>query len=116
MNQRVFCVAGVGGADQLIVAKANYKEKEYNKVRRKVITGRNRRKGDKDESKDGKTCGGSSFWALISVTCLFQCNLFLVKSYVETLTAVYYIKQYLKKLNNILKIFFLACNKKYVFV
>ena len=89
MNTGVFGVAGVSGADRLIVPKANHKAKERNKVRRKVITGRNRTNGDKDESKEGKTYGASSFCALISVKCLCECNLFLVKSYVETMTAIY---------------------------
>ena len=61
MNPGAFCVAGVREDDQLRVAKSKYKVSEKNKVRRKVIRGRNKRKSDKEESKEGKTYATGSF-------------------------------------------------------
>ena len=54
INSGAFCAAGVRGADRLRVTKSNYKAEEKNKVRRKVIRGRNKRKGDKNEEEEGK--------------------------------------------------------------
>ena len=59
MNPGAFYVARVRKADRLLVAK--YKAEEVNKVRRKVIRGRNKRKGDKNERKEGKTYAAGSF-------------------------------------------------------
>jgi hypothetical protein len=53
INPGVFCVAGVRGADRLRVTKYNYKSVK-NKKWRKVIRGRNKRKGDKNEEKEGQ--------------------------------------------------------------
>jgi hypothetical protein len=61
INPGAFCVAGVREADRLCVMKSNYKADEKNKVQRKVITGRNKRNGDKNEAEEGKTYAAGSF-------------------------------------------------------
>jgi hypothetical protein len=61
INPGAFCVAGVREADRLCVTKSNYKAEEKNKVQSKVITGRNKRKGDKNEVGEGKTYAAGSF-------------------------------------------------------
>ena len=61
INPGAFCVAGVREADRLRVTKSIYKAEEKNKVRRKVIRGRNKRKGDKNEEREGKTYATGSF-------------------------------------------------------
>jgi hypothetical protein len=61
INPRAFCVAGVREADRLRVTKSIHKAEEKNKVRRKVIRGRNKRNGDKNEENEGKTYTAGSF-------------------------------------------------------
>jgi hypothetical protein len=61
INPGAFCVAGVREADRHRVTKSNYKAEEKNKVQRKVITGRNKRKGDKNKVEEGKTYAAGSF-------------------------------------------------------
>jgi hypothetical protein len=55
INPGAFCV------DRHRVTKSNYKAEEKNKVQRKVITGRNKRKGDKNKVEEGKTYAAGSF-------------------------------------------------------
>ena len=47
--------------DKLRVSKANYKAKEINKKRRKVIRGRKKKKEDTNEEKEGETYASGSF-------------------------------------------------------
>jgi hypothetical protein len=53
-NPVSFCVARVWEADRLRVTQSNYKAEVKNKVHRKIIRGRNKRKGDKNEVEEGK--------------------------------------------------------------
>jgi hypothetical protein len=61
LNPGAFCVAGVRETDRLHITKSNYKAKEKNKVQRKLITGRNKRKGDKNEVEEEKTYAAVHF-------------------------------------------------------
>jgi hypothetical protein len=61
INPGAFCVAGIREANRLCVTKSNYKAEEKNKVQRKVIRGKNKRKGDKNEVEEGKTYAAGSF-------------------------------------------------------
>jgi hypothetical protein len=89
INPGAFCVAGVRKADRLCVTKSNYKAEEKNKVQRKVITGRNKRKGDKNEVEEGKTYAAGSFQIHFDVIYLFKCHLFVFKSYRATLSSIF---------------------------
>jgi hypothetical protein len=66
-----------------------YKAEEKNKVQRKVIRGRKKRKGDKNEVEEGKTYAACSFCVHFDEIYLFKCNLFVFKSYPATLNSIF---------------------------
>ena len=61
MKPGSFCLSGVNEADRCRVKKAEYKNIEKNKKRRKVLRGKRKQRGDKNEQKEGKTYDPGGF-------------------------------------------------------
>ena len=61
MNPGSFCLAGVNEADRCRVKKAEYKTIEKNKKRRKVLRGKRKQQGNRNEQKEGKTYNPVAF-------------------------------------------------------
>ena len=56
-----FCTHACTSTDRLRIKKANYKADEKNKKQRKIIRANRKKKGDKDQSKEGVTYASGSF-------------------------------------------------------
>ena len=56
-----FCTHACTSTDRLRIKKSNYKADEKNKKQRKIIRAKRKKKGDKDQSKEGVTYASGSF-------------------------------------------------------
>ena len=61
INPGKYCQAECSRNDNLGVKKADYKEQDKVRLRRKVLRGRKKKRGDQDAEKEGKTYACGSF-------------------------------------------------------